>query len=620
MFVGLMMILVPVEAADEFRAIAYDCTTPASIKQFSAEAHCKNAPQVSGKMEKVKILQHVTNEQVSGFKCEVTAHSVSYYCGFFSYSKPILSAEREQSVVISAQSCSEMATRKVFITPQGRKSESIIVPGRTYIMEFSIGFQTASNSEIKCQGQDTLLDGSIQKGIVQHVEYKVQVTNEIFDLNNDKITARSSAELLACNPRGPALGCVGALHTYAWSPPRSSCQYRLVREVEGLTAATYFAADEAQLYYDLKRSITLPPSCGSLIAYPTSVQDIVLVKVEENPEAKLIKINPLDVSYSAEIRSLSLFLRYKLDIVEGNRLDLGTQIICETSTKEPGEAPPHRIGNGLYLFRRGDIAFQYSCVPTTVEFRETTLCYADAPIHSIGKFKFMSTRNRMLLTNSAPEPCVPNFSRVLRGVSHWIRIGPKLKVVPPPRSEPRSIVTLKHHADEVGLYTEQEEKDFEHVSSLKNYQNLVTGSLVHAICSSDDHCDLNPLPGTPSYSLSRLENEVKEMVDLGPWEYFLVKVCAPLLEALRIIGCCGGFIYAMTWVWWLIKLVMRMSKVCLNKPKPEPKFPASVLLELMGDSRPPEVVVTRRTTPTVRYRRGSNSDDDGEVDIPLTKI
>ena len=63
MFVGLMMILVPVEAADEFRAVAYDCTTPSSIKQFSAEAHCKNAPQVSGEMKKVMILQHVTNEQ-----------------------------------------------------------------------------------------------------------------------------------------------------------------------------------------------------------------------------------------------------------------------------------------------------------------------------------------------------------------------------------------------------------------------------------------------------------------------------------------------------------------------------------------------------------------------------
>ena len=88
MFVGLMMILVPVEAADEFRAVAYDCTTPSSIKQFSAEAHCKNAPQVSGKMEKVKILQHVTNEQISGFKCEVTAHRKSYYVVFSNTASP----------------------------------------------------------------------------------------------------------------------------------------------------------------------------------------------------------------------------------------------------------------------------------------------------------------------------------------------------------------------------------------------------------------------------------------------------------------------------------------------------------------------------------------------------
>ena len=74
----------------------------------------------------------------------------------------------------------------------------------------------------------------------------------------------------------------------------------------------------------------------------------------------------------------------------------------------------------------------------------------------------------------------------------------------------------------------------------------------------------------------------------------------------------------MTWVIWLVQTAIRMGKICLIKPKPEPKFPASVLMDLMGDSRPPEVVVSRRTTPNVRYRSGSNSDDD--VDIPLTKI
>ena len=163
-----------------------------------------------------------------------------------------------------------------------------------------------------------------------------------------------------------------------------------MREEEGLLAATYFAADEAQLYYDLKRPQTLPFSCGAPKVFATNVQDIVEMKSDENPEVKLLKINPLDVSYAAEIRSLSLCLRYKLEIMDGSKNSLGAQIICETSSKEPGEAPPHRIGNGLYLFRHGDIAYQYSCKPKTVELRETTLCYSDATIHSVGKYKFMS--------------------------------------------------------------------------------------------------------------------------------------------------------------------------------------------------------------------------------------
>ena len=123
-------------------------------------------------------------------------------------------------------------------------------------MEFEVCFQTASNSKINCQGQDILLDGSIQKGIVQHVEYVVQVEHELFKVTSDRITAMSSAEKLSCNPRGPAQGCVGALHTYAWNSPRSSCQYHLVREVKGLLALTYFASDDAQLYYDLKKPQT----------------------------------------------------------------------------------------------------------------------------------------------------------------------------------------------------------------------------------------------------------------------------------------------------------------------------------------------------------------------------
>ena len=83
----------------------------------------------------------------------------------------------------------------------------------------------------------------------------------------------------------------------------------------------------------------------------------------------------------------------------------------------------------------------------------------------------------------------------------------------------------------------------------------------------------------------------------------------------------GGFVYAMTWVIWAVKIAIRMGKACLNKPKQEPKFSASILMELMGDARSPEVVVSnpRRSTPNIRYKKGSSSDDEN-VEVPLTRI
>ena len=63
------------------------------------------------------------------------------------------------------------------------------------------------------------------------------VETEMFSVEGSEIRAMSSSELLACNPRGPSMGCVGALHTYAWSQPA-------IREVQGLMGPYYFASTE----------------------------------------------------------------------------------------------------------------------------------------------------------------------------------------------------------------------------------------------------------------------------------------------------------------------------------------------------------------------------------------
>lgn len=84
---------------------------------------------------------------------------------------------------------------------------------------------------MKCQGQDILLNGSIQTVIVSQAKYVIQIETEVFSVEGNSVMAMSSAEKLSCNPKGPALGCVRSLNTYAWEQPKSSCTYRVVRLV-----------------------------------------------------------------------------------------------------------------------------------------------------------------------------------------------------------------------------------------------------------------------------------------------------------------------------------------------------------------------------------------------------
>ena len=121
------------------------------------------------------------------------------------------------------------------------------------------------------------------------------------------------------------MGCVGALHTYAWNQPADSCTYKRIRDVQGLLASQYFASTENELFYELKGGYALPMSCGGYKAFFTNVKDIVLVRAEKD---KIEKIWPQDVSYAAEIRSLSLFLRFKLEVIEGRKEALGKSVVC----------------------------------------------------------------------------------------------------------------------------------------------------------------------------------------------------------------------------------------------------------------------------------------------------
>ena len=91
--------------------------------------------------QEVTIIQRITEQWLSGFKCSVKLQRKSYYCGLLSYAKPILSAEQEETILISAQECSSMADTSKFRTPRRNHLKPILGPGETYITEFQNGYQ-----------------------------------------------------------------------------------------------------------------------------------------------------------------------------------------------------------------------------------------------------------------------------------------------------------------------------------------------------------------------------------------------------------------------------------------------------------------------------------------------
>jgi len=117
----------------------------------------------------------------------------------------------------------------------------------------------------------------------------------------------------------------------------------------------------------------------------------VTKNVTMTDESQIERIRAQDVSYTAEIRSLSLFLRFKLEMVEGRKDALGKSVVCAT-----GLAASHRVENDTFLFRRSDVIYQYFCKKVIVELVESEFCYKGAPIKQVGKYKFMNPENRML--------------------------------------------------------------------------------------------------------------------------------------------------------------------------------------------------------------------------------
>ena len=133
MFCILVIINQEVEKKDSQSIRGYDCSSPRDLKIWDASTRRKDESERILKDQEVTIVQRITKQRLTGFKCSVKLHWKSYYCGLLSYAKPILSAEQEETFLISAQEFSSMADTSKFRTPRWNHLKPIAVPGETYI-------------------------------------------------------------------------------------------------------------------------------------------------------------------------------------------------------------------------------------------------------------------------------------------------------------------------------------------------------------------------------------------------------------------------------------------------------------------------------------------------------
>ena len=91
---------------------------------------------------------------------------------------------------------------------------------------------------------------------------------------------------------GGAPGCVGSLHTYAWSPSKTECEFKEIRLVKGKIGKFVFLTENGELHYEIMGTQVMPLACGGNTVYLTNVRDIMIAVKKGVYESNMKSIKP----------------------------------------------------------------------------------------------------------------------------------------------------------------------------------------------------------------------------------------------------------------------------------------------------------------------------------------
>ena len=108
---------------------------------------------------------------------------------------------------------------------------------------------------------------------------------------------------------------LGSHHTYDWIPPQTECEFREIRSVKEKIGKFDFLAEDGELYYEIMRTKVMALACEGNTVFLTNVRDIMIAIKKGVYEFNVKSIKLEEMLMGAEVRSLALFVKYKLEEV-----------------------------------------------------------------------------------------------------------------------------------------------------------------------------------------------------------------------------------------------------------------------------------------------------------------
>ena len=456
---------------------AWDCSQPTSVRDvsFPALKACHIPGEVTRQKEATyQVLSMHNDIRVNGTRCVMTKTRTAFYCGVYDHQTHLPSQSYvEAPRAVSIEECRGYVQTLEY-KHRDHKPVALLHNSVNLIRFEERGVVYTSNGEVKCRGDDTVIDGVLIEDLVVSVQLKLTLSDELLVFKEATTIAHTSDVRVPCEPNTG--GCQTATATFLWTKPPSDCDLLLTKEITGTEAtdneATVFMSTDGtavRLILEGEHS-----RCGRIVT-STNYPDIFLYSTTRRHQFQPQSTEgQLSLTTFVKNRDDYVYHHAMQQVAEEFRAVIGqechvreqqSRLAFWVQQQNPG-ATTWVLGNGTFATAAGEVLYQYHCQEVLVVGQDRDTCFQELPVRRVSlgpqgneRPLFMEPLTHRLTHQGIPKPCSDTFVAKYKSMQHgWIMASPRLLATSTPKEvRDTSRVTLEYDVSPDfttgGLYT-----------------------------------------------------------------------------------------------------------------------------------------------------------------------